>query len=128
MTDARRLWGALDNSKRTNVTINEYRRIALAQPEAVEKSHMNHPDFRVRNKIFATIYSREGREGALKLTPAQQKEFMTKYPKIFSPAAGAWGRNGYTIVQIPLATKPVVNHAMRCAWRNTAPKRLIAQH
>jgi hypothetical protein len=108
------------------MTIDEYRRIALAQPEAVESSHMNHPDFRVQDKIFATIWA-DGKQGALKLTPKQQREFSREHPKIFSPAAGAWGKSGSTIVQISLATKEIVNRAMQIAWRNTAPKRLIAQ-
>jgi hypothetical protein len=38
----------------TAVTAKEFRRIALAMPEAVEASHMGHPDFRVAKKIFAT--------------------------------------------------------------------------
>ena len=41
------------------MTVEAYRAIALAQPEAIESSHMNHPDFRVRKKIFATIPSVE---------------------------------------------------------------------
>ena len=109
------------------MTINEYRRIALAQPEAIESSHMNHPDFRVRNKIFATIYSIERQEGMVKLKPEQQRQFIKEYPRVFSPAAGAWGKSGATIVQIPVATKKIVSQAMQCAWRNTAPKRLVAQ-
>lgn len=109
------------------MTIDEYRRIALAQPEAIESSHMNHPDFRVRNKIFATIYSVERQEGMVKLTPKQQREFMKEHPKVFSPAAGAWGRNGSTIVNIEIAKNDVVERAMRCAWCNTAPKRMVAQ-
>lgn len=109
------------------MTVGEYRRLALAQPEAVESSHMNHPDFRVRNKIFATIYSVERKQGMVKLTPEQQRKFMKEHPKVFSPAAGAWGRSGATIVQIPLATKRILNQAMQYAWRNAAPKRSIAQ-
>ena len=109
------------------MTVNEYRRVALAQPEAIESSHMNHPDFRVRNKIFATIYSVERCEGALKLTPQQQRQFIKQHPKVFRPAAGAWGRSGSTIVQISLAKNDVVERAMQFAWRNTAPKRLVAQ-
>jgi hypothetical protein len=110
-----------------DMTVDEYRQIALAQPEAVEGSHMNHPDFRVRNKIFATILSSERQEGMVKLTPAQQKKFMKEYPKVFGPATGAWGKSGATIVQTKLATNDIVNRAMKLAWRNTAPKRLLAQ-
>jgi hypothetical protein len=37
------------------MTPDEFRRLALALPEAVESEHMGHPDFRVRKKIFATL-------------------------------------------------------------------------
>ncbi len=33
------------------MTAADFRRMALALPEAVESAHMNHPDFRVRRKI-----------------------------------------------------------------------------
>jgi hypothetical protein len=33
----------------------DFRRIALALPEAVEGSHFGNPDFRVGGKIFATL-------------------------------------------------------------------------
>ena len=109
-----------------STTIGEYRRIALAQPEAVEGSHMNHPDFRVRNKIFATIYSIEECEGSLKLTPEQQRTRSRNIQK-FSAQPPCWGRNGSTIVNIEIAKNDVVERAMRCAWCNTAPKRMVAQ-
>jgi hypothetical protein len=109
------------------MTLNEYRHIALAQPEAVESSHMNHPDFRVRNRIFATIPSVEKNEGMVKLTPNQQRQFAQEYPKVFRAVPGGWGIRGATLVTLALATKEIVNRAMGCAWRNAAPKRLIAQ-
>ncbi len=37
------------------MTADEFRKLALALPEATESAHMSHPDFRVRNKIFATL-------------------------------------------------------------------------
>ncbi len=38
------------------MTADEFRFLALELPEAVESSHMCHPDFRVRGKIFATLW------------------------------------------------------------------------
>ena len=35
--------------------IADFRRTALRLPEATEGAHMGHPDFRVRNKIFASL-------------------------------------------------------------------------
>ena len=36
------------------MTPNDFRKLALALPETEERAHMNHPDFRVAGKIFAT--------------------------------------------------------------------------
>ena len=36
------------------MTANEFRKLALDLPEVAEAQHMNHPDFRVRGRIFAT--------------------------------------------------------------------------
>ncbi len=37
------------------MTADEFRKLALELPEASESAHMDHPDFRVRDKIFATL-------------------------------------------------------------------------
>jgi hypothetical protein len=37
------------------VKTDDFRRIAMSFPEAMESAHMNHPDFRVGGKIFATL-------------------------------------------------------------------------
>ena len=37
------------------MTPNDFRRIALSLPEAEEREHMKHPDFRVNGRIFATL-------------------------------------------------------------------------
>ena len=37
------------------MTPDDFRRLALALPATVEASHGRHPDFRVGNRIFATL-------------------------------------------------------------------------
>jgi len=37
------------------MTIDEFRKMALEIPTAVEQSHMNHPDFRVAGKILRRL-------------------------------------------------------------------------
>ena len=108
------------------MTANEYRKIALGLPEASEESHMDHPDFRVKNKIFATLGPDED-WGALKLTPEQQEFLIRAEPKAFKPASGAWGKRGYTIVTLSEADEADVRSALTYAWRNTAPKSLVKQ-
>jgi len=108
------------------VTAKKFRRLALGFPEAIEASHMGHPDFRVGGKIFATLGPKE-EWGMVKLTAAQQVAFMREEPEVFAPASGAWGRQGSTIVQLAEADETIVQRALVAAWRNTAPKRLLKQ-
>jgi len=106
------------------MTANQFRRIALSLPETTESAHMNHPDFRVGNKIFATLAYPGEDWGMVKLTPEQQQSFIRAEPEVFDPCSGAWGRRGATNVRLPLAKEDAVRRALITAWRNTAPKRL----
>jgi hypothetical protein len=106
------------------MTANDFRLVALNFPESVESSHMDHPDFRVGGKIFATLGYFDKDWGMVKLMPDQQEEFVKAEPKVFVPAKGYWGRRGATCVHLRTAKKTSVREAMREAWLNTAPKSL----
>ena len=106
------------------MTPDDFRSIALGLPEAVESAHMDHPDFRVRGKIFATLGYPDARYGVVKLTPDQQRAFMDAHPEVFVPAAGAWGARGMTSVLLKSLGKRVAREALNAAWCNTAPKAL----
>ena len=103
---------------------NEFRELALSFPDAIESAHMHHPDFRVGGRIFATLGYPNDNSAMVKLSPAEQKEFVRSSPGVFTTAKGAWGRQGSTIVYLPAATIDIVREALTAAWRNTAPKRL----
>jgi hypothetical protein len=101
----------------------QFRRLALDLPEAVELSHMGHPDFRVGGKIFATL-APDGIWGMVKLTPQQQAAFVEEHPLVFEAFKNAWGRRGCTKVILKAATKAALIPALLAAWHNTAPPRL----
>lgn len=103
-----------------------FRRLALALPEATEGAHGGHPDFRVGNKVFASLGAPDAGAGMVRLTPEQQEMVMGAEPAVFSPSAGAWGRRGYTRVRLAAANKTTLESALAMAWRNTAPKRISA--
>lgn len=104
---------------------NEFRRIALSLPKAVESAHMNHPDFRVGGNIFATLGYPDENWAVGKLTAEEQKRFVRTEPDLFQPVKGAWGRRGNTKVYLPTAKLAQVREALGAAWRSTAPKRLM---
>ena len=90
----------------------------MALEGAVEGAHMSHPDFRVNDRIFASLHSKD-QFGMVKLTIDQQKKFIDDHPDMFEPEAGAWGRSGCTRVKLKAADEDTVGEAMTLAWRNT---------
>ena len=114
------------NGKVAFVTEAEFRRIALDMPEAIEKSHVGHPDFRVKSgKIFATLGYPDESFAVLILTVDQQGKLVGRYPDIFEPVKGKWGKRGSTKVLLKAAGSDVIEAAMKLAWQNAAPKRKI---
>ncbi|MBK7393972.1 MAG: MmcQ/YjbR family DNA-binding protein [Chloracidobacterium sp.] len=105
------------------MTADEFREIALSFPETEECSHMDHPDFRVGGKIFATLGPKLD-WGMAKLTPAQQQDLLRMEPASFKPAAGKWGESGATIIALAETNEDAVKQALNLAWHNTAPKKV----
>jgi hypothetical protein len=99
------------------MTISQFRRVAVSLPGTEERAHMGHPDFRVGNKIFATLGSPDKLWGMVKLTPEQQQTYLQSDPDAFRPAAGAWGRNGCTLVRLSSADPEIVGQAVTDAWK-----------
>ena len=102
------------------MTSDEFRKMALEIPTAVERSHMNHPDFRVAGKIFASLGAPGENWGMVKLTPEQQRTFVEKAPEIFRPCSGAWGRQGATNVYLAAAKAAIVRATLDAAAKNVA--------
>ena len=110
------------------MTANDFRRLARSFPETEEHAHMDHPDFRVGGKIFATLsYPDEG-WAMVKLTPLEQEMFIKAQPTVFKPCNGVWGRRGATNVRLKSARKPTVRSALEAAWRLAAPGQLTRQY
>lgn len=98
---------------------DDFRAAVLAMPDAEEHSHMNHPDFRAKGRIFATLGPQLD-WAMVKLTPAQQQEFMRNDPA-FRPASGKWGEQGSTIITLADADESEVLAAIRIARDNVDP-------
>lgn len=102
------------------MTPDDFRALALSFPEAVESAHMNHPDFRVGKKIFATLGYPNKESGCVMLTPPDQLFFVKEHPSTFALANGAWGRGGATVVNLKKATKPIARKALQSAHAKIA--------
>jgi hypothetical protein len=104
------------------MTPDDFRRIALSIPGAIESSHMGHPDFRTSGKIFATLGPPGKVWAMVKLTPEQQRDFVAEAPEIFVPVKGGWGRSGATNVELDSVDEATLRGAVECAFRNVPAK------
>jgi hypothetical protein len=106
-------------SRRRGITPAVVRRLALALPEVIESSHFDVPDFRVRNKIFATL-PKEGRVVVLKTTPANLDALVRADAATFSDE---W-RGRWLGVRLDRISLPMLRDLLVDSWRLAAPKRL----
>jgi hypothetical protein len=107
------------------MTPAQFRKIALSFAEVSESAHMDHPDFRVGGKIFATLGYPDNEHGMVVLPPHEQARLIKSHPKVFAPAKGAWGKSGSTTVRLDAIDAATLRSALEIAWRNKAPKRLL---
>src|SRR5579885_658531 len=72
------------------MTVEDARTILVKLPDAVEGEHHGHPDFRVRNRIFATTWPDEGRSVLrlpLEVSESKEREFPDRC-KVVSKSGG----------------------------------------
>jgi hypothetical protein len=83
---------------------------------------MGHPDFRVKGRIFATLDA-GGQSGVVRLAVDEQRQLLRAYPDMFAPAAGAWGRQGWTVVRLGAADRRAARAAILLAWQRLVDAR-----
>lgn len=96
------------------VTEEQLRAIALELPDTQERSHFGHPDFRVKNRIFATLWPGQDR-CVLKLPVEAQLAAILSKPEVFKIPSGA-GRGGWTSVDLAQVDEDELRELMRKAW------------
>jgi hypothetical protein len=94
-------------------------------PEAEEKAHFERASFRVRNKIFATL-SEDETEAVLKLTVEEQTALVAADPETFFLVG--WNQQGWIGVKLARVDAEEMRQLLISAWRNIAPKRVIAKY
>ena len=97
------------------------RRLALALPEATEGKHFDIADFRVRNKIFASLLNDTPTVG-LKSTASNVAALVSADPVTFKDL---W-RGRWLGVRLDRINVGILQELIVDAWCLAAPKRLAA--
>ena len=104
------------------LTADEARRLALGLPEAVEQDHHGRPSFRVRGKIFATLWT------------DTEMNVMAGESRILAAVAEApgacsevtWGgRLAAVRVDLRVADPELLEDLLVEAWARRAPRALL---
>ena len=106
------------------VNIETVRKLALSFDETEEQDHWGRPSFRVKKKIFCTLWPKEKR-AVLKLSVEDQSVFAEYNPDIFYPIPNKWGKLGWTFVELKKVRKDMFKDALSLAWQSVAPKSLL---
>ena len=105
------------------VSTAEARKFALQFEESAEQPHFEVTSFRVKKKIFATLNLKENR-ACLKLNLVDQDVFSRVNNGIIFPVPNAYGKSGWTLVNLKKVRKSVFKDALTCAYCNVAPLKL----
>jgi predicted DNA-binding protein (MmcQ/YjbR family) len=118
-------------------TSSQFRALALALPGVEEKSHFGKADFRVQNKIFAGLApgrhpaagAEQPERGYFKAGPELREELSGSASALngaFALAEGAWGRSGWTYVELPKVELALLSELLMQSWKLVAPAKLAA--
>ena len=106
------------------VTVAEARKLVLALPEAVEENHHGRPSFRVRGKIFATLWDE------------RHMNLMLDGPGILTAVQGnpdtctefRWGRRLAAVsVDLARVQRDLLAELLADAWEGKATKELASR-
>lgn len=105
------------------LTTESIKEMALSFPEAIEQDHFGRPSFRVRKKIFATLWPME-KILVLKLNEIEQSVFSDIDRTAVYPVDGGWGKQGFTKFEYTRLNKSIIKDALTHSYCNVAPKPL----
>ncbi|MGY4517105.1 MmcQ/YjbR family DNA-binding protein [Lysobacter sp. HA18] len=106
------------------MNVQSVRAIALALPEVTEAPHFDYGSFRVKGKIFVTVPP-DGEHIHVFVDEQERLLAIAMYPAAVE--ALHWGQKVLGVrINLSHATPEAVEHLVRSAWRNKAPKRLAA--
>jgi hypothetical protein len=101
-------------------TANDVRKLALALEGTTEHPHFDRAAFKVK-RIYATLAA-DGKSLNLKLTPEEQEFKTMMASEVFSQIPNAWGRQGWTGVDLKAIGKAELKAALTMAWEHGRAK------
>ncbi len=99
------------------VAVEEVTRWCLQMPDVVQQPHFHKASFRVKKKIFATL-DVNNKKLVVKLSAIDQSVFCGYNSNIVYPVSGAWGKQGWTFIELPKVRKSICRDAIETAYHS----------
>lgn len=100
-----------------------FRKFPLSFPETEEAPHFENVAFKVKKKIFVTHNAKENR-CCVKLSKEEQPLYCLIDAEMIYPVPNAWGKQGWTLVNLEKVNKEILTDILTSAYINVAPKKL----
>ena len=79
--------------------------------------HFEKKSYRIKKKIFATVDVKKNRLG-VKFSQPDQSVFCSYNPEIIYPVQGAWGKQGFTFIELKKVRKDLCRQALQVSYEN----------
>ncbi|MBS1635021.1 MAG: MmcQ/YjbR family DNA-binding protein [Bacteroidetes bacterium] len=104
------------------VSTDTFRQLAMSLPGVSEEPHFENTSFRVQKKIFATLNVKANR-GCVKLSEIDQSVFSAYDNTIIYAVPNAWGKQGWTNIELKTVRKSVCHEALKTAYTLVSAKK-----
>ncbi len=104
-----------------------FRKLALSFAETSEGQHHDVISFKVKGKIFATLNPPFHR-ACVRLNPVDQDVFCAFDPDVMYRVPNAWGKYGWTNINLKNIRKEMLEDAIRSAYCTVAPPKLAGKY
>jgi len=109
------------------ITTKTARQLAMTFEDVTEEPHFEITSFRVGKKIYATMNEPENRM-TVRLSHLDQDVFCTFDKSVIYPVPNAWGKHGWTHVNLKAVRKEMLKDILTVAYCTVAPKKLADKY
>ena len=109
------------------ITRGEVRKWALSFDGVSEEPRFNKTSFRVKGKIVATLNLEHDR-ACVRLSPIDQDVFFSFKEYVIYPVPNAWGKSGWTLINLKKVRKDMFKDAITSAYCFVAPPKLSSKY
>lgn len=104
------------------VDIETARKMAMALPGTGERDHFGLPSFRVKDRIFSTLWVKENKM-MVKLSLIDQSVFSLFDKSIIYPVPNKYGGMGCTFFELASVPPEMLQDALTTAWQTIIDKK-----